>query len=119
MPARADLPRAPPNISPRSISARVDTWEFPLKTLPRPTGRATRVIIPSRISPRETIEPHDVIVDEDGIAWYSNFGEQTFGRLDPKTGKAQEYPVAAAQEGLADRHARPARRQGRQHVARQ
>jgi len=38
------------------------------------------------------MKPHDVIVDAEGIAWYSNFGEQTLGRLDPKTGKHTEYP---------------------------
>jgi streptogramin lyase len=30
-----------------------------------------------------------VIVDADGIAWYSSFGEQNLGRLDPKTGAGQ------------------------------
>jgi len=75
------------------------TWEYPLKTLPRPTGRSTRVIITEYDLPRATIEPHDVIVDKDGIAWYSNFGEQTFGKLDPKTGKHTEYPVAELKKG--------------------
>jgi streptogramin lyase len=76
-----------------------DTWEFPLKMLPRPTGRSTRVIITEWDLPRATIEPHDVIVDKDGIAWYSNFGEQTFGKLDPKTGKHTEWPVAELKKG--------------------
>jgi streptogramin lyase len=76
-----------------------DTWEFPLKTLPRPTGRSTRVIITEWDLPRATIEPHDVIVDKDGIAWYSNFGEQSFGKLDPKTGKHTEWPVAELKKG--------------------
>jgi streptogramin lyase len=76
-----------------------DTWEFPLKTLPRPTGRATRVVVTEYDLPRPTIEPHDVIVDKDGIAWYSNFGEQTFGKVDPKTGKHTEYPVAELKKG--------------------
>src|SRR5215472_13517726 len=58
------------------------TWQFPLKTLPRPKG-----------------EPHDVIVDGDGMAWYSNFGEQTLGKLDPKTGKVTEYPVPEPKKG--------------------
>jgi virginiamycin B lyase len=75
------------------------SWEFPLKTLPRPTGRGTRVIITEYDLPRETIEPHDVIVDADGIAWYSNFGEQTFGKLDPKTGKVTEWPVPELKKG--------------------
>ena len=49
--------------------------------------------------PRETIEPHDVIVDADGIAWYSSFGEQNLGRLDPKTGKVTEYPMPEHKPG--------------------
>ena len=40
-----------------------------------------------------------MIVDNDGVAWYSNFGEQTFGKLDPKTGKLTEYPVAELKKG--------------------
>src|SRR5882724_8526705 len=68
-------------------------WNFALKTLPRPKGRATRVVITEYDLPRETIEPHDVVLDADGIVWYSSFGEQFLGRLDPKTGKATEYPV--------------------------
>ena len=40
-----------------------------------------------------------MIVDKDGVAWYSNFGEQTFGKLDPKTGKHTEWPVAELKKG--------------------
>ena len=68
-------------------------WSYALKTLPRPTGRATRVVISEYDLGRETIEPHDVIVDKDGIAWYSSFGEPFLGRLDPKTGKVTEFPL--------------------------
>jgi streptogramin lyase len=68
-------------------------WTYSFKTLPRPKGRATRVVITEYDLPRETIEPHDVVLDADGIVWYSSFGEQFLGRLDPKTGKATEYPV--------------------------
>ena len=75
------------------------TWDYALKTLPRPTGRATRVVITEYNLPRPTIEPHDVIIDKDGIAWYSNFGEQTFGKLDPKTGQHTEYPVPELKKG--------------------
>ena len=77
-----------------------EQWKYPLKTLPRPKGAATRVIITEYDLPRETIEPHDVIVDKDGIAWYSNFGEQNLGRLDPKTGKVTEYPGPSIKPGL-------------------
>jgi virginiamycin B lyase len=75
-----------------------DTWTYQLKTLPRPTGRATHVIITEYDLPRPTAEPHDVIVNQ-GVAWYSNFGEQTFGRLDPKTGKVTEFQVPVHKQG--------------------
>jgi streptogramin lyase len=82
-----------------NLSARPQ-WNFELKTLPRPTGAATRVIYTEYDLPRETVEPHDVIVDADGIAWYSNFGEQTLGRLDPKTGKVTEFPIMEHKPGF-------------------
>src|SRR5579883_283486 len=69
------------------------TWSYPLKTLPRLTGRSTHVIITEYDLPRPTAMPHDVILDRSGNAWYSDFGHQFIGKLDPKTGKATEYPV--------------------------
>jgi virginiamycin B lyase len=75
-------------------------WSYELKTLARPKGRATRVIYTEYDLPRETISPHDVIVDRDGIAWYSSFGEQNLGRLDPKTGKVTEFPIEVHKPGF-------------------
>lgn len=75
------------------------TWEYELKTFPRPKGRATRVIITEWDLPRPTIEPHDVVLDSKGIAWFSNFGEQTIGKFDPKTGKLVEIPVPELKKG--------------------
>jgi streptogramin lyase len=75
-------------------------WNFELKTLPRPTGAATRVIYTEYDLPRETISPHDVIVDGDGMVWYSSFGEQNLGRLDPKTGKVTEFPIEEHKPGF-------------------
>ena len=57
---------------------------------PRPSGRGTKVVITEYDLPRTTIEPHDVIIGADGNVYYSNFGEQTFGMIDPKTGKHTE-----------------------------
>ena len=75
------------------------TWEYDLKTFPRPTGRATRVVITEWDLPRPTIEPHDVVVDSKGMVWYSNFGEQNIGKFDPKTGKLTEIPVPELKKG--------------------
>ena len=35
--------------------------------------------------------PHGVLVDREGIAWYTGNGNGTIGRLDPATGKITEY----------------------------
>ena len=74
-------------------------WRYSLKTFPRPSGKATRVIITEYDLPRKTIEPHDVILDADGMAWYSNFGEQAVGKLDPKTGQVTEFNVPEPKKG--------------------
>jgi streptogramin lyase len=42
--------------------------------------------------------PHDVMMDKDGIVWFSSFGEQNLGRLDPKTGKVTEFPYPKHRE---------------------
>jgi imidazolonepropionase-like amidohydrolase len=68
-------------------------WSYALATLPRPKGRATQVIYTEYDLPQRTRQPHDVIVDSKGLAWYASFGEQILGALDPKTGKAVEYPI--------------------------
>src|SRR5262249_5670805 len=74
-------------------------WEYDLKTLPRVTGRGTRVIITEYDLPRLTIEPHDVIL-ANGSVWYTNFGEQFLGRVDPKTGQHAEYAVPTLKPGF-------------------
>jgi len=74
-------------------------WTYKLKTFPRPTSRATHVIITEYDLPKLTRQPHDVIIDSDGIAWYNSFGEQIVGKLDPKTGKTTEYPTPILKPG--------------------
>jgi len=77
----------------------VSQWEYPLKTLPRPTGKSTHVIITEYGLPRPTVEPHDVILDEHGNVWYTDFGEEFLGKMDPKTGKVTEYPLPELKHG--------------------
>ena len=77
----------------------VSQWDWHMKTLPRPTGKATHVIITEYDLPRPTIEPHDVIVDEHGMVWYTDFGEMFIGKLDPKNGALKEYPVPELKPG--------------------
>src|SRR5436309_1527821 len=67
--------------------------EYPLKTLPRPNGRSTKVIVTEYDLPRMDALPHDVIVDKDGQVWYSDFGAQFVGVMDPKTGKTEDIAI--------------------------
>jgi virginiamycin B lyase len=72
---------------------------YPLKTDPRPTGKATRVIITEYDLPRPIAMPHDAQMDPRGMVWYSDFGSQYLGWLHPKTGKATEYPIPVMKSG--------------------
>jgi virginiamycin B lyase len=69
------------------------TWTYPLKTFPRPTGAATRAIYTEYDLPRKLIQPHDVVLDKNKQIWYSSFGEQKIGRVNPATGAVKEYDV--------------------------
>jgi virginiamycin B lyase len=74
-------------------------WEYSFKTLARPKGRGTHIIITEYDLPKRTRQPHDVIVDSEGFAWYASFGEPILGKVDPKTGKVTEYPVPVPKPG--------------------
>jgi streptogramin lyase len=77
-----------------------ETWTYELKGFPRPTGRATRVIVTEYDLPRKKIQPHDVILDNEGTVWFSHFGELFLGKMDPKTGKVDEYPLPVIKTGF-------------------
>jgi streptogramin lyase len=82
-----------------TINLSTGERSYPLKTDPRPTGKATRVIITEYDLPRRIAMPHDAQIDSRGMVWYSDFGSQFVGRLDPKTGTATEYPVPVTKPG--------------------
>lgn len=73
---------------------------FRLKTLPRPEGKATEAIYTKYDLSPATRQPHDVIVDSEGYAWYASFGEQVLARLDPKTGAVKEWEIPTLKPGL-------------------
>jgi len=75
-------------------------WSYPLRTLPRPKGRATHVVVTEYPMPRETIAPHDVRRDAEGMIWFSEFSEQNLGMLDPTTGRVAEYAIPTLKTGF-------------------
>ena len=79
--------------------SKTETREWPLKTLPRLKGKSTQVVITEYDLPSNMIQPHDVILDQQGIVWYSDFGQQFLGKMDPKTGKVTQYPIPLLKQG--------------------
>jgi virginiamycin B lyase len=77
-----------------------DHWSYPLKTLPRLTGKSTHVIITEYDLPNPLIEPHDVALDREGTVWYSDFGQMYLGKMDAKTGKVTQYPIPEVKKGF-------------------
>jgi streptogramin lyase len=76
------------------VNLAAGKWSYELKTFPRPTGEATRVVYTEYDLPDKLAQPHDVILDRKGQAWYSSFGLQKIGRVDPVTGAVKEYDIA-------------------------
>src|SRR5688572_17151940 len=75
------------------------TWSYPLKTYPRPTGKATQVVITEYDLPRPEAMPHDAAADANGMIWYADFGSQVIGMLNPKTGAVADYQMPITKPG--------------------
>ena len=73
-----------------NLSSR-STHDFELKTLPRPHGDDTKVIVTEYDLPRSDAEPHDSVVDAEGMVWYGDYAEAIVGRLNPHTGEVKEW----------------------------
>ena len=74
-------------------------WKYPLKVMPRISGRGSHVVITEYKLPQPVFEPHDVILDNKGKVWFSDFVELKLGTLDPKTGKVTEYDLPQRKPG--------------------
>ena len=94
-----------------------ESWSYPLQTLPRPTGAATRAMITEYDLPRRTIAPHDVRTDQNGFIWYSNFVEHNLGRLDPRPARSRNIAYPELKPGFPGRRARDRAGRRRQLVA--
>jgi streptogramin lyase len=70
---------------------------FPLKTLPRPSGIATRVIVTTWEIPRKDAVAHDADVDSKGRIWYNEENSWVVGVLNPQTNTFTEYPLEPAE----------------------
>lgn len=74
-----------------NLSGGKSTWNYRLKPMPRPKGRATHVIVTVFPIPRQPSVTHDLAVDAQGNVWYGDSGWGYLGKFDPKTGQFSEY----------------------------
>ena len=99
-PPRPGLEKLAEFLSSINLSAHPDgKWPFELKTLPRPKGRSTRVIITEYDLPRRESQPHDAAVGPDGMVWYTDVGNPYLGRLNPRTGEIKEWRTPLRNDG--------------------
>jgi virginiamycin B lyase len=82
-----------------NLSGGKTTWPFEMKTLPRPKGKATRVIITQFDMPRPDTVAHDLDLDSAGTVWYTDESRMFFGKMNPKTGKFTEYALPPVPPG--------------------
>jgi streptogramin lyase len=80
-----------------NLSGGKGTWDYPLKPMPRPKGRATHVIVTIFPSPRQPSVMHDLGVDSKGNVWYGDTGWGYLGKFDPRTGKFREWAAPDTQ----------------------
>ena len=83
-----------------NLSGGRTTWTYePKASLPRPTGKGTRVIITQWDQPRKVAVSHDMAVDSKGNLWYGDESHQVVGMLDPKTHQFKEFELPAVPAG--------------------
>jgi virginiamycin B lyase len=101
--------------SPASFKNKVSEWpvptpEFARDPAPGPDGNIyIAVMYGNKIARFNTrtekfdewdlprgAKPHGLLVDREGIVWYTGNGNGTIGRLDPKTGKVSEFHTPTA-----------------------
>jgi len=82
-----------------NLSGGRTTWPYELKTLPRPAGKATRVIITQYDMPRPDTVSHDLDLDSKGTVWYTDESRMFFGKMNPQTGAFTEFSLPPVPPG--------------------
>jgi len=82
-----------------NLSGGKTTWPFELKTLPRPKGKGTGIIITQYDMPRPDTVAHDLDLDSAGTPWYTDESRMFLGKMNPKTGTFTEYSLPPVPPG--------------------
>lgn len=74
-----------------NLSDNQEEWDYPLQTLPRPSGDSTRAVVTVFPIPRANSVIHDLSVDQQGRVWYGNTGWDYLGMFDPASNRFYEW----------------------------
>ena len=83
-----------------NLSGGRTSHPYELKTDPRPTGKATRVIITEWDMPTASTASHDSAIDSSGVIWFTDESAQFLGSFDTKTSTFKEYQVPPVPQGI-------------------
>jgi virginiamycin B lyase len=83
-----------------NLSGGRTSHAYELQTDPRPTGKATRVIITEWDMPTPTTASHDSAIDSKGVIWFTDESAQYLGSFDTQTSTFKEYPMPALPPGV-------------------
>src|SRR6266851_1293062 len=70
-------------------TGRFQLYPLPVYTVPDPSNAGKTLTLPSA--------PNDLALDAHGDVWFTEFNVDRLGRLDPRTGHMQQYPLTAKQ----------------------
>ncbi len=68
-------------------TGRFQFYPLPVYTVPDPSNAGKTLTLPSA--------PNDLALDAHGDVWFTEFNADRLGRLDPHTGRMQQYPLTA------------------------
>ncbi len=70
-----------------STTGHFQLYPLPVYTVPDPSNAGKTLTLPSA--------PNDLVLDAHGDVWFTEFNADRLGRLDPRTGHMQQYPLTA------------------------
>jgi virginiamycin B lyase len=61
--------------------------------LPFVQAQPAEIVVKEWVIPTPNSAPHDIVVDKNGIVWFTEINTNKIGRFDPKTEEFKEYPI--------------------------
>ena len=57
------------------------------------SAQRSEITVTEWVIPTPNSAPHDIVVDSDGIVWFTEINANNIGRFNPATEEFREYPI--------------------------